>query len=173
MRRGTIGFSTCNMIVSRIIRWVSGGKFSHCFIVLDSTPDPNVGDYKILEASWSGVTITSIAKYRKGYEVELASLDKVESSKIDLAITACELMLGQPYGYGQMLAMIPAVIAKRLGYKWKNAVVDGIVCSELVSKYIGFIMNNTFFLKKEDEVTPEDIYEYVKGMPGVTWEELK
>jgi hypothetical protein len=173
MKRGTIAFSSCNMLVSRIIRWLTGGKFSHVFIVLDGTPDPTVGDFKVLEASWDGVVITSISKFRKGYTVELATLDKIESSKIDLAITACTLMLGKPYGFGQMFAMIPAVIARRLGYKWKNAVVDGLVCSELVSKYIGFLMNNAFFLKKEDEVTPEDIYEYVKGMPGVTWEELK
>lgn len=173
MKRGTIAFSTCNALVSRIIRWITGGKFSHVFIVLDSTPDPTVGDYKILEASWSGVMITSIEKYRKGYEVELVTLEKIDPSKTDLAITSCTLLLGQPYGYGQMLAMIPVVIAKKLGCRWRNAVVDGVVCSELVSKYIGFIMNNQFFLKKEDEVTPEDIYKYVKGMPGVTWEELK
>ena len=47
----TVGFSTTNKLMSRLIRWITRGKVSHTWLAFD---DPALGTRLVLEAEWYG-----------------------------------------------------------------------------------------------------------------------
>jgi hypothetical protein len=58
----TIGFSTTNRLMSRLIRWVTGGKVSHTWIALDIEP---LGQRFVMQAEWHGYELRPISRWRR------------------------------------------------------------------------------------------------------------
>lgn len=149
----TIGFSSNKKnLFSKLIKWFTKSKWSHCFIVFEKIEE----DFIIIEASFhGGVKFNLLSRYQNPnhYDLELIPCR-------DLDIGCLLPYIGGNYGTFQILGNC---ISRLLGLK-KNIITDDLVCSELV--YIALVNNGYDQLLQNFEpnlVAPEDIYECLKS----------
>ena len=161
--RGMVGFCRDESILSRIICWFTRQEWSHTFVVLDH--DEDVKDYKVIEAGLGGIIISSLVKYREGHVVHLCQLPM--ELNIEAGISMAESMLGQKYGYTQLIGFIPVMLLRRLGIPIENPITKGVVCSELVSYFMGAATNQASWRHQANETTPGDVKRKIEVMDGV------
>ena len=160
---GMLGFARNKSLVSRLARWFTRQEWSHIFVILEL--DADVGDHKIIEASWDGVTLTSMGRYRDKYVIEVCDM---ETPCREEGLRAVKELLGKKYGYAQLVGFIPVVLLRRMGINIKNPIIDGFVCSELAAHYLSAALDDSFWLTKAEEFTPGDIYRVVHILKEVT-----
>lgn len=130
---GSIGFETSRKsIYSKLIRWFTGSKISHVFIVVGEIHGRPVA----LEANDSGVDLVFLSKYHTPDHYYVLYKPGSRSSKdIDFALAMLvRLYHNVPYGWGQIAGFIFDRFTSRLGYK-RNFFSEGVVCSELGFQY--------------------------------------
>lgn len=166
MKRGAIFIGAENKdFLSEAIRNVSRSKWSHCAIILDSTPFESY----VMGSRTFGTDITTLTEYNdtlpyyyRIYDIELpqAQVDKVLRDITDKN-------LGKAYGYFQLAVGFP------IWYKlkdWfgillkKNPVSLGLVCSELVAKYMKALplKDSEVDSWNPDIIAPEHVYQLVE-----------
>lgn len=160
---GVLGFSRDRSLISRLIRWFTRQPWSHVFVVMYY--DKNVGDHVLIEAGAGGVTISSLKKYRSGYDVEFC---RMEPDRMRAGVEEVKKLLGRRYGYFQLIGFIPVVLLRRVGIKLENPITRGVVCSELAAHYLSAALDDAFWRKKADELTPGDINDVMHTLKEVT-----
>jgi len=127
-----IGFSTTDRILSRFIRWVSGSRVSHAWIVL---PDPNFGCDMVLEAHETGFRLVPWDEWIDG-EVII----KILPAPCDLSAGLKDIarFIGRPYDVGGLFGMAIVLIGRRFKKKWKNPLRStwSVFCSEAVVRIL-------------------------------------
>lgn len=100
----TIGFSTTNKLISRIIRFVTRGKVSHAWV---SFNDSTLGLRVIMQAEWFGFEVRPVNRWRKENKL----------------VAEFELLVPEKDQIYAIHAM-----AKKLGsrYDWKSGAIAGI-----------------------------------------------
>jgi len=169
--QGAIGFSKykgkgISGWISNAIRWFTEGKFSHTFIVVEHS----VFGVLIMEANGKEVIITRLSKYfEKGYEFELWKCN-VEPSRINRSLDyISKNFLEKCYGWLQCIGFIFVWFGKKvLLKKMNNPFGSGIICSELVLKYMQSLGVDEALGLDRNNTTPEDIYELVTASDKFT-----
>ena len=123
-----IGFSTTDMLLSRIIRLVTSSKTSHCWFLFEAH-----GKQFVLQADIGGVRITPYSKWAKKWKIVAIVEPKY---KVDLA-PAWD-MLDENYDYGGLLGNAWVYLGHLFKKKWKNPLNDArsLFCSELAVKVL-------------------------------------
>lgn len=100
----TIGFSTTNKWISRVIRWITRGKFSHAWIAFD---DPSLDLRLVFQAEAWGVELRPWARWKKEN------------------IAKAEFALTEPDSASRILRDL---VSKALGskYDWWSAALVGV-----------------------------------------------
>lgn len=163
--QGSIGFSRQKgSLLSKAIRWFTGSKWSHTFIVYQVDPE-----ILVAEAGTFEVVLVPITKYEsKKYETTFFFPDRIPFQEVQAGINRARKDIGKVYGWLQILGFIPVVIAKRLlGLKIKNSMRGGIICSELVLECLrGMEPGNRWDHMQKDSVSPEDLFEELSIHPA-------
>jgi hypothetical protein len=109
-----IGYSTGPGILSRLIRFCTGGLVSHSFAVFY---DPAFDQDMVLEADWNGVVVKTLAKAKR--ERTIVAILK-PPAPIDAGLKAAADWLDARYDYSGLLGMIFVLAWRRLGRRLKN-----------------------------------------------------
>ena len=122
-----IGFSTTNQLISRIIRFFTGSKVSHCFMLFELFEQAWV-----LEAGFFGISLKPLKKFQKSDTV--VALVPVPLAEEDVA--RAMQALGEKYDFGGLLGSIFPLIGKWFKQKWKNPWNNSkaLFCSEFCLK---------------------------------------
>lgn len=126
----SVGFSTTNMVVSRIIRWATKAKCSHTFIIFDW-----LGEKWILEAGFTGVAPMRYDKFKKSNTI-VAEVD-LPGLVIDDIKSALDEM-GDNYDFGGLFGGFWPLIGTWFKMKWNNPWnnTKAMFCSELVATWL-------------------------------------
>jgi hypothetical protein len=126
-----IAFSTSKeSIVSKIIRWFTKSRTSHCFLVyydLDFDRD------MVMESTEGGYKITPFSKY----ESSLVAIFEPKQS-IDVGLKKSVDWLEEDYDYSGLIGMAWVCLGKFLKRKWNNPFCSSksMFCSEAVVKVL-------------------------------------
>ena len=125
-----IGFSSTNTILSRLIRWVTGGVVSHTFLVFEMYGRP-----WLLEAEWDGIVVTPMEKFKAHNNiVKIFPVASLTDKDISLAMD----MLGEAYDYTGVFGIIITKFGDIFKKKWRNPLnnTKALFCSEMVTKVL-------------------------------------
>jgi hypothetical protein len=168
---GCIGFSgprTGGSLFQKLIKFFTGSKWSHSFIVTL----PFAGEDAVQEAVMA-VQVVPLSRYRDdpncAYEIYRVA---VSAEAIPVALEYCfNEYAGIKYGYLQLPWFAWRWINEKIGRdirKENNWLTDGVICSELVYDYLKQLSPYTFELLSgfnPDIIQSEDIYRIVKAHP--------
>ncbi len=155
--KGAIGFSASNSIISKLIRWFRRSRVSHTFIIINRGKR-----LLVMEAGARQVHITSFKKhYTRGYVVLYQP--KVSERQIDKAIDILVPKLEVGYGYLQLLGFALVSVLRWLGWKIKNPIGWGIICSELVRDYLIALGFDEFKQIDKDTTAPDDLLRIIEN----------
>ena len=160
--KGTIGFCTKRAnFISKVIRWFTGSKWSHTYVIRQVAPD-----ILVLEASKFQVQIVPINKYEsRKYKNVFFLPEGYDPAAVDRGLEKAGAKIEQNYGWLQLLGFIPVIIARRLlGMRIKNLARGGVVCSELVLQFLkGMDPEGPWKSLQKDTTSPEDLYPLIEG----------
>lgn len=121
------GFSTTNLPISRLIRFFTKSKVSHCFVILDL---PELDEQPmVLEAAFEGIRLVPLETFKKkNIIVETVSLPQVTLSMLKPMFK----QLGSSYDFGGLLGSTFVQIGHWIKKKWKNPFNSShaLFCSE-------------------------------------------
>ena len=129
--RVSIGFSTSEWWVSRVIRWFTGAKVSHTFILIeDATGEYPTFDHEVYEAAWCGFRMSTLGKLVSGTTriVRTVPVNLEPAS----ALAMCRGWLETPYDYLGLVGEAWVQLGRLFGQRWHNpsAGVHHMFCSE-------------------------------------------
>src|SRR6266853_4349765 len=143
MKNIIIGFSTRNLLGSKLIRWLDNSKFSHVYIKWHSdTYDRDI----IYQASGTAINFMSTKIFSKESSIIKEISLTVEDIQFQKCMQFCIDNAGVPFGFLEILGMGYVKLLNKLGIKVLNPWRDGkktYVCSEL----IGTILEEDFQIK--------------------------
>jgi hypothetical protein len=168
--RGAIGFSTHrNKKLSRIIRWFTGHRYSHSFIVAEAIGSRKEAEPQrvyLLDAYKREVSFSSAKTYEgDDTEYEIWWPKDVLPATIDAALSKTEdLYVKQPYSYARLLGIgIRMFLQKKFGWVIKNPLPLGTICSEVTWFYLNELFPGTFGHLDRLNVSPEDLWTHVRA----------
>ena len=153
-----IGFSCSNSLISKLIRKVTKGETSHCFIMFNmegSNYDPAL----IFESGSKGPTFVEFSEFIKSDRI-VAMFD----SKVDLmeGIEAYSQYLGKDYDFSGLIGGLFVMLGRAFGKVWRNPLnTNKLTCIELTlgiltkAKYPGI----EEFSKRCE--TPQDLLDFL------------
>ena len=124
-----IGYSTTGSILSRLIRFCTGGMVSHAFAVFY---DPAFDCDMVLEADWNGVVVKTLAKAKR--ERNIVAILK-PPHPIDAGLKAAADWLDEQYDYGGLVGMLFVMLWRRLGRRMHNPLHSShaLFCSDAMA----------------------------------------
>lgn len=148
----SIGFSTTDKLLSRIIRKLTKSRVSHSFIMFDW-----LGKKWVLEAGFNGVGILPLERFLADGNiiVEVVDLPHVELEDL---IPAMEDM-GERYDFGGLLGGIVPLIGKWFKQKWHNPFNDtkALFCSEFIVYWLQDLAFEPAYNLVPEDVSPEEL----------------
>lgn len=126
-----IGFSTSNAWYSRLIRWATGAKCSHTFLVV-----PFMGVQLVLEEGVFGYSARTLSNMQADGSQLVALM--VPVVPLESAVAKSFDWLGQRYDYAGLLGMSWVMFKRWLGKKVRNPFAShrAMFCSESVTKVL-------------------------------------
>jgi hypothetical protein len=143
--RVSIGFSTSDFWVSRVIKFFTHAPCSHAYIVFD---DEGSGfGNEIYEAAWCGFRISTRGVLTRGTTkiVQEIPVDIDPAKALDL----CRQWAETPYDYAGLLGEAWVQIGKLFGKRWDNplANVHHMFCSEAATYLLQHCSTGQLWLK--------------------------
>ena len=162
LRIGDIGFAMdTDSWLSKAIAWFMQSKWSHCFMVLDVTPN----HVYLLETSNYNVWISRLYRYdsdmTKEYVVFRPDIPLADAKRFTYA--TYEENIGKTYGYLQLISLGVRCLFKRFGIKISNFIRAGLVCCHV--PLYGYRHSNIDGLAGIDpeSIDTEDLYQLISG----------
>lgn len=153
MARGDIVFTTSNSFISKLIRRITGGPWSH--VAMD------IGDNRVIESDLGyGVRFNDIKNYEK---YELYYVDGISDKDINSIIDEFSCCVGKKYDLISQIGICFRILChnyclKFISFHGKNKLnSDGFFCSEIIHSI--FLKNGKELVKLSSSyVTPRDLY---------------
>ena len=166
---GDIGFVMHNNSwVSKAISWFMNSKWSHCFIIIDTSSEDRT---YVSETSDYQVAVGWVERYMQDPHVSALEIVRLPNLPYpeQLEIKSRGLDLYEKlYPYWQFIPLAVRGLLKRIKIRLKNFLPFGYNCNENVL----YILQNTHYpeLKGNDIYAgdTEDFYQLMKKIPGVT-----
>lgn len=160
-----IGFSTTDAWLSRFIRWVTGSKVSHAFLVYRDVDFERV---MVMEAVGAGFRIVPLDKFAKHNRIVGIV---TPHHPIDEGLKTAVDWLGEGYDAGGIVGMAILLAARALRRRTRGARNflanrRALFCSEAVARacracaYPGFD-------RDPETTTPQDLYAFFMAEAGV------
>jgi hypothetical protein len=124
----SIGFSTSDWWVSRLIRRFTRAEVSHTYIVFDE-PGTCLNE-EVYEAAWCGFRMSTRGALTRGTTRIVREVEVPLDATAALAI--CRAWLETPYDYLGLFGEAPVCVGKIFGCRWRNpwAGAHHMFCSE-------------------------------------------
>ena len=153
-----VGFSTSNSLVSRIIRWATGSKVSHTWLLLEDMVD---GVSMVMQATGQGFQLITYERFLKGSTV----VDVIDPKQpIDVGVKDALQWLGEPYDTVGLVGMAWVELGRLFKRNWRNWLhsSSAMWCSESCI----YVMQAAKYPGADklvpSQVSPEDLLEFMK-----------
>lgn len=148
-----VGFSTTNKWLSRIVRYFTKSKVSHCFLVfMDDTLEREM----ILEADLKGIIMVPFDQFTRRNKI-VAILDP----KVDLKPGLLDLIdaLGTNYDVGGLIGGAWVSIGRWFRQKWSNPFnnKNALFCSEAIVLALQAVNHPGSETLVPEDTTPQDL----------------
>ena len=153
----SIGFSTTDKLVSRLVRWFTKSTVSHSFIVFDW-----LGEKWVLESEWAGIQIIPLSRFMSKGNTIVDTIDLPDVSMDDLKFALQDS--GVAYDYGGLFGSIFPIIGTWLKMKWKNPWQNtkAMFCSEFIVVWLQDLGRASKADLVADETDPSALLKYLK-----------
>jgi hypothetical protein len=154
-----IGFSASNGFLSRMIRKVTSGETSHCFILFNMEGS-NYDPVLVFESGNKGPAFVEFSEFIKSNRI----IELIDS-KVDLmeGIEAYSQCLGKDYDFAGLVGGLFVMVGRAFGKVWRNPLnTNKLTCIELTlgiltkAKYPGIEE-----FSKQCE-TPQDLLDFLR-----------
>lgn len=145
-----VGFSTTDLLVSKIIRWFTQSPTSHAWIKFDLHGIPMV-----LEASLFGIRLVSWEKFQTTEKI----VDLFKVSENDSDINKLLPLLGSAYDFGGLFGSVFVIVGRWFKKKWHNPLENSsaVFCSELVVQWLQMLEHPVSVGLISEDVAPSDL----------------
>ena len=155
-----IGFSTSRAWYSRIIRYLTGAKVSHTFLLLRGAL---LGEDMVLEASMLGFTLRTFSAFKTaGNQIVSLRTPKVP---LDGATLYALQWLDKFYDYTGLLGMGWVELGKHFKRQWSNPLhtPNALFCSESVAKILQLASYPGAEYLSPESTSPADLLEFLSN----------
>ena len=161
MKDVRVGFSTTDAPISRIIRWVTQSRASHCFFLYASE---DLGKDVVMEAATEGFRVMPWDVFRKRNRV-IQVVTPAPTYPLVPAVRKIAEHLGSAYDFGGLAGAGAVVAAKRGGFRIKNATASShsLFCSEAVVRALQLAGYPGTEKMDPEGTTPEDLRLFFMG----------
>lgn len=153
-----IGFSTTNKVFSRVIRWATGSKASHTYLLVKVAGEPIV-----IHSTQQGVNCDHYKKFKKSKNIvtEYKLLIPEETEKI--VLSAALKLLDRPYDFPSIIGFGWVLLNKAFGRKTKNPFPNrsAYQCSEFGLEMLKTAGINGLEDFDRELVSPEDLIDFL------------
>jgi hypothetical protein len=151
----SIGFSTSQWWVSRLIRDATRAPVSHTYIVFDDPASPF--GHEVYEAAWCGFRMSTRAKLTSGSTTIFKEIAVPLEPLAALAL--CRAWLETPYDYPGLIGEAPVQLGKLFGQRWPNvsASPHHMFCSEAATYLLQQAPSPPAFAALVDKLTPRAV----------------
>jgi len=129
-----IGFSTHqNNVMSRLIRWFTGSKVSHTWLLIE---DAFFGVEMVMEATETGFRLIPYTNFKAEGNDIVAVLDPAHP--LDAGVRQAALWLGERYDFTGLFGSAFVLLGRWLKRKWRNPfdAPQSMFCSEAVTRVL-------------------------------------
>lgn len=160
----SIGFSTSDWWVSRVIKFFTRAEVSHAYVVFDAATGPF--GHEVFEAAWCGFRMSTRGKLTSG----TARIVREIAVPLDAAgaLAICRAWLETPYDYPGLFGEAWVQIGKLFGKRWANpwAGPHRMFCSEAATYLLqmcapaagtGSLLKNVVMPLDARQVDPETL----------------
>lgn len=150
-----VGFSTTESWISKVIRKLTKSKTSHTFILFQFA-----SRWWVVEASWTGVRITSWESFRSWATV-VALVDLPTAHNIDLADVLDTV--GSPYDFKGLFGMLWVYAGRLVKQTWQNPLASSkaLFCSEMAVKLLQNSGYPDSHLLEASNTSPDDLLKFM------------
>ena len=141
--------------LSKIIARSMGSQWSHSAVVYGS----HRGKTLLCETSDVQVNLNYLERYIADPMCSVEVLEKSDLVLSDTFYTTCENMLGQMYGYLQLLSLGIRLLFKR---KVKNFIRSGLVCCHVIGYSLGEAEGSGINGVDPESFDTEELYQMLK-----------
>lgn len=121
---GDVGFVMNDALISKIIGKAMGSLWSHSFLVIGEVH----GVMMVLETSDFEVTINTLERYMDGRHISIFRDETLNDAEAKEVCLKGFKLLGEIYGYFQLLSFGLREVFKKFGIKIPNFIRWGLVC---------------------------------------------
>jgi len=149
-----------NSWISKAFAWFMGSKWSHCFIIWESTEHNTY----LLETSDYEVINSTLDKYLNDPYVEMSIYSRHDMSDEDRLYAmqlAQETCLGTTYGYFQLISLAIRALLKKMGIQSVNWIRQGYTCNEVVLTALSSIHSSGLYQVDPKSLDTQDIFAFI------------
>ncbi len=154
-----IGFSTTTGLLSRLIRWGTGARVSHCFIVYRCGV---FGSDMVLEASGAGFRVMAWNKFDRANKLIAVYRLNLPDDHLRAGMVRLAARLGDAYDTMSLIGYLLRSLfsLRRVPFNDRKK----LVCSEAVALYLQSV---GVHVGRASVVTPRDLFELAQREPEV------
>jgi hypothetical protein len=158
---GQVGFCMHHdSFISRAIAWFMGSRWSHSFMVYDTSSKQSY----TIETSDFRIHNGNVGSYVKNKNVSLEIWDfPLDDETRDRMTAACQEFHGHMYGYAQLFSLGIRRLLMRVGITIPNFIRHSVVCNQLVSYGLKESGLKPFSTLDPESIDTEELYQLVTG----------
>lgn len=156
-----VGFSThTKSILSRIIRWFTGSKASHAWLLVD---DPFFGMEMVMEATETGFRFIPYDNFKAEGNDIVAVLEP--AYPLDEGVRQAARWLGESYDFAGLFGSIFVMMGRWLRRKWRNPFdkAHSMFCSEAVVQVLQAAKYPGAEKFDPSATTPQDLLDFLQS----------
>lgn len=168
-----IVFTKDNSLLSRAIRWVTRGQYSHALIMWE---DKRLGGWLRMEAGWDGYHIRPMAfKHMDARKLELLTQSDMVAMPLtddyDGVLRICAQWLGRRYDYEGAAGFLWVALGRLIRRKLKNPLASSraLFCSEAIAAALKELGHPAFTDAEPATVSPQDLMNRLRRDRKAAW----
>ena len=154
IKEGDIGFVHNGAVISHLISWAMGSKWSHSFVVIGEVH----GVVMVVETSDFEVTIGPLSRYTDGRPLSIYRIDGLSEEDVSTVCKRGLSLLGVKYGHAQLLSLGIRRLLRKIGINIGNFIRSGLVCCAVPLYAYEFILGID-----PESIDTEDLYQKGKN----------
>jgi hypothetical protein len=153
-----IGFSSTDMIFSRIIKWVTRSKASHSYVLILVE-----GELVVIHSNQHGVNCDYYERFKRTKQIVAEYQLLISEDKEQLAAATALKLLDKPYDFLSVFGFAWVLINRFFGRKVKNPFPNrsAYQCSEFVLEVLKSAGLEGIENLDRELVSPEDLIEFL------------
>jgi hypothetical protein len=156
-----VGFSThTKSVLSRIIRWFTGSKASHTWLIIEDT---FFGVEMVMEATETGFRLIPFENFKAEGNDIVAIIEPVYP--LDVGVRQAVRWLGESYDFAGLFGSVVVMLGRWLKRKWRNPLdrAQSMFCSEAVVRVLQASLYPGSEKFDPSATTPQDLLDFLKS----------